>query len=1012
MCYGEDLPALDFAGLHVACISGDNGAGKSTLLDSLTWALWGKARGKSDDDLIRLGCDETEAVLEFSVDSQRFRVIRRRKRGKRQGTTTLDFQTAEAGDWRRLSGDTIPETQAAINRVLRLEYDTFINSAFLLQGRADEFTGRKPAERKQVLADILGLAEYEALEQLAKDEVVRLTKLLDLENAAIERLQVEVLLHDELVEALNGAREHEALLHTELEDHDAALVELRDVLSRLRGLSSSRSHLAETIESREHDRRESDERAGVLRERIDQLAATVDRRDEIERGYQQLVDARAAFKDMERRRTQAYALNDEYKEWSGKLNELKVSLETQLQLAKGRLADLDAQLEQRVVLNAEREQLRSELQELGALRARLEELRERERELGEQHTRLLTLQLDVTRLKGEISVGRDSLLAAQSERQTAISKLNPQVAEIPDLERRKQEAETALLQFESLEQDLVTLRAEQARMVQRAGELQAEYRAVESEGKQLSEKLGLLERGEGSCPICGSALGEAGAAHIVSEYTAQRNQLRRRISAVKHEQHELDAALEDRRHAITETEAGLSERAGVASALARLESRYETALKARAELDELGDALHTIEQQLAERDYAHEQQLGLAELAPELEALGHDGELRQAQQAVRREADAADKRIKEFRELQQTADRITAELAALEGVDARRPPIEREYRTLRRRLESDDYGAGERREIERIVAAGQALGYDKDRYQALEDEVEALEVWDEQSRELQRAALDLQPARDELDRVQQRAAKLAAALEQQRVQLAELDAQLLQLPDAERAVADAEERRREINKAYMLAGRRLEGAVRELAACERAIEELGRHRTAAAGLTDERGVYDELVQAFGKKGIQAMLIETAIPELETEANELLARMTDNQFHLAFETQRDTRRGDSTIETLDIRISDVLGTRDYAMYSGGEAFRINFAVRIALSKLLARRAGASLKTLVLDEGFGSQDGQGRDRVVEAINSIESDFERILVITHVEELKDVFGARIEVVKTPDGSVWSIA
>ena len=45
---------------------------------------------------------------------------------------------------------------------------------------------------------------------------------------------------------------------------------------------------------------------------------------------------------------------------------------------------------------------------------------------------------------------------------------------------------------------------------------------------------------------------------------------------------------------------------------------------------------------------------------------------------------------------------------------------------------------------------------------------------------------------------------------------------------------------------------------------------------------------------------------------------------------------------NAIETLDIVISDDQGARGYEMYSGGEAFRVNFAVRIALSKLLARR----------------------------------------------------------------------
>jgi exonuclease SbcC len=94
-----------------------------------------------------------------------------------------------------------------------------------------------------------------------------------------------------------------------------------------------------------------------------------------------------------------------------------------------------------------------------------------------------------------------------------------------------------------------------------------------------------------------------------------------------------------------------------------------------------------------------------------------------------------------------------------------------------------------------------------------------------------------------------------------------------------------------------------------------------------------------------------------------------------------------------------------------MYSGGEAFRIDFAIRIALSRLLAGRAGAPLPTLIIDEGFGTQDSSGIERLKEAINSIQDDFEKILVITHMEELKDAFPTRIEVTKTDQGSTISV-
>ncbi|MDP2727330.1 MAG: AAA family ATPase, partial [Dehalococcoidia bacterium] len=52
LSYRDNVPPLSFEGIHLACLSGDNGHGKSALLDAITWAVWGQARAKSDDDLV------------------------------------------------------------------------------------------------------------------------------------------------------------------------------------------------------------------------------------------------------------------------------------------------------------------------------------------------------------------------------------------------------------------------------------------------------------------------------------------------------------------------------------------------------------------------------------------------------------------------------------------------------------------------------------------------------------------------------------------------------------------------------------------------------------------------------------------------------------------------------------------------------------------------------------------------------------------------------------------------
>ena len=171
-----------------------------------------------------------------------------------------------------------------------------------------------------------------------------------------------------------------------------------------------------------------------------------------------------------------------------------------------------------------------------------------------------------------------------------------------------------------------------------------------------------------------------------------------------------------------------------------------------------------------------------------------------------------------------------------------------------------------------------------------------------------------------------------------------------------------------------------------------------------SALAKEAALYGELGRAFGRDGVQAMLIDQALPRTELIANDLLDRMTGGRIQLQLATRRETKAG-KVAETLDIRISDEVGQRDYEMFSGGEAFRIDFALRIALSQLLAERSGASLATLIIDEGFGSQDQEGLDRLVDALVSIKDRFRLVLVITHIEDLKQRFDRRIDVIKDPE-------
>jgi len=153
--------------------------------------------------------------------------------------------------------------------------------------------------------------------------------------------------------------------------------------------------------------------------------------------------------------------------------------------------------------------------------------------------------------------------------------------------------------------------------------------------------------------------------------------------------------------------------------------------------------------------------------------------------------------------------------------------------------------------------------------------------------------------------------------------------------------------------------------------------------------------------------VPSLIIEKTLPALEEEANIILSRVSSGNMKVAFKMERPKKNGNEIIDTLDIIIFDALGSRPYELFSGGEAFRINFAIRVALSKFLAQKAKAKVKFLVIDEGFGNLDTAGLQDIILAINSVKTDFDKILVITHLEELKNAFESQILVTKDEEGS-----
>ena len=134
---------------------------------------------------------------------------------------------------------------------------------------------------------------------------------------------------------------------------------------------------------------------------------------------------------------------------------------------------------------------------------------------------------------------------------------------------------------------------------------------------------------------------------------------------------------------------------------------------------------------------------------------------------------------------------------------------------------------------------------------------------------------------------------------------------------------------------------------------------------------------------------------------------MLSRMAGGRLAVQLDTQIEGKTTGTVQEVLRVTVLEEGTERPYQTYSGAERFMVDLALRVALSKFLAHRAGAEIKLFVLDEGLGACDQTNRQAVMDAIGAVAQEFAKVLVITHIAELQDSFPQQIVVTKGDGGS-----
>lgn len=988
LSYGDNSPVLDFENFRIACLSGKNGHGKSAILDAMTWSMWGKCRVSSNVDIIKRG--ETEALVEFEfeVEGTRYRIIRSLKRKKGTETSgSLNLQYFNETTDVFVPLEQGRKTQAVLEKILKMDYDSFICSSFILQGRADEFMKKSPAERKAVLSKILDLDKFEELGKRARAASnLNQRDVQSLKDDA-ERISDQTKREDHIKPRLTESQTTFERVNETVETLEGKMKELVRKSEELRARSEKYDALGSERKITESSIADISSRFEELEKQIRQHESLTSKEEDINEGFAQFETAKGRERDYSEKLLTHSKLTKEYEGLRSAIKDERSKIEKQIGGFEGRAREIERAIGQKREFLGREAEIAKGYDELQRSLDLEKEFEKKRRGSSDVTVKLTEAEGKLNEIRYSIDAHRGKLeeeIRDKHHRSEGIGEIRTDIAE---KEKSAQKLENYKLKSDKLKEEVKLVTENKRESLIKSKELKRRL-------KEDRDKLDLLntEAGvEAHCPLCESPLG-------IEARDALSEKIERSVACIladmdteKKRSQELSTTEARLTGEIRELEGATARIPALSALIAEKKIVLKEAMVLIDELPRLQDELSTVKTRLKSKDYGHEIQTIISLLKKQIETIGYDLSKHDRQkselEALRRfqsEKELLDKSRSELTELQYALDTTT-----------------RERQGLLKVLKDKNFAHELRAKAAVIEDRMNETGYDEDEHWKIKSELKRLERFAGEKDELERAKLNLRHNEKEMERLKaecgERSGRLRAIVEE----ISTLEgavAESRQVDETrvkcERELIEEKSRRDEVLSQMALLKNELV-RIEELKETKKEID------TKLGKLNYEVGIYKELQRAFGKNGIQALIIENAVPEIEREANVLLAKLTDGTMTLALELVEPTQKGGEK-ETLQIKIADSSGTRNYETFSGGESFRIDFALRVAMSKFIANRSGAELRTLVIDEGFGTQDSEGLSNFVDVINAVKDDFDKILVITHIEELKNKFPVRIEVRK----------
>ena len=925
---------LDLSELRAATIVGRNGAGKSTLaVDAMLWALYGQVRGTGADSVVRIGETDCVVELDFEASGHAHRVVRKRSTRSR-GKSELDLYRVAGEHLVPLSGRTLDDTQAEIERVVGVGLETLVAASVIQQGDAARFTSAAPEERRRILRSILGLERYKGLAADARRRAAEVQAQRSALGPDLDRA-------DDLAERLALA----------VETRDGAEADERHAQARV----------AEA-ERAEHEARvaEADARAAaqVEQARLAERPALVARVSAAIRTVED-AESNAAFLELSADLTAVVGAERAIPAARQTVGEAEQAHEAARRAAdaaaekRRQVSDIEDQIEA-----ALRRQPSVSAVEMTMARQAVEFVRQGEAEVDEARSACEQARADL-QVQHEIAA---------------------RVDDDENLVRLQTESDAARVEAERLAAEAKARRPDPGTFAAATGQAVGLRKQLDAAEKAAA----LLDEAPCSISPGPDFAAELPAANLPGQTIAVSWSRHYRIGkGVVFTGHWGDFDLAGTCPLLANAREARDALPGLRLKLAEAED-----LAARLREDQkAADDLAALSRAKVEACYRLSEQ----RTALRIELVRKDRALIEAaQDAVR----AAEERLGEKERALVGHRRVAAQLPGLEADEAQAQAVGAEIANLRARLgqarlEADASGRPS------TVETGESLSRARAGLASLERIAAGRES-------AERAAAQLVDAKAAVERAKVALAEARAALDACKADESVVRRAEAAASDLRAAMANATAARGN----HRAAVAELESARATVTRLEAEVAALAEKRAEAERLAEDARQWTRTAEALELAAV--LLIERAIPVLEAEANAVLARISSRGMQVRLDTQRALKSREGMRETLDIVIRDDVGERPYEDFSGGEQFRVDMALRLALARLLAEREGFAVDMLVVDEGsFGALDAEGVGALKEVLAGLQSVYRLILVVTHIPDVADALPHRIEVRQGENGS-----